>query len=174
MDLDEEINDIQHPVKPKGLPNPLGFNEKFVWEIALGVDKPAVVAKRYGVTKDEYIELHDNPIFRQRLADYTAKIAEDGVTVKMLTNLMMEQNLHVLNDIIKDPTTPPGDRIKAMVELKDMAGLSTKNEKTDSGPGVAPFVLQMVNLDQITPPHDNLPQKVVSPVPTIDLSEGDD
>lgn len=115
-------------------------------ELAAELCTPEDIRKRYGLSVGQWDRLKVNPMFRGMVADAVKTFRgplQAGARITKKAEIMLEDSMTDLYSIIKNETSPTGERIKAVQTLADLAGRGAKNNKEELGPKVAGFTLNI-------------------------------
>lgn len=122
-------------VRPED-PSLLGFPPTLPIELAMrGAPVPEICAA-YGISKNEFMELVDDPLFIKAYGDAKEALQKDGMSFRIKARLQAEALLKKSWLLIHAPETPStvqADLIKATVRW---AGLEPKGDGVAGGVGV--------------------------------------
>ena len=111
-------------------PATLGFPPMLAVELAMHVATPKEVCEAYGLSRDEFMVLVDNPVFIKAYNNARDELRKDGVSFRLKARMQAEKLLErswILIHADNTPTTVQADLIKSTMKW---AGY----EKSD-GPG---------------------------------------
>lgn len=114
-------------------------------ELAAGLSDAEGIRSRYGITDAQWSILKRTPIFRSMLREAIERLSGDtnaGARIKLKSDLMLEDNLHNLDEIANDRDAQSQARIEAIKTMAQLAG-RTQKEATQGG-GAGAFNLQIV------------------------------
>lgn len=96
----------------------LGFPPMLPIELAMRVSPVPDVCKAYGISKDEFVALTENPLFVQAYKSAQEMLQKDGMSFRIKAKLQAEELLKKSWQIIHSrdtPTTVKADLIKATI-----------------------------------------------------------
>lgn len=111
-----EIDDEGNP-RPRD-PSKAGFHPMLPVELAMRTDTVPNICAAYGVTKERFEELIDDPLFATAYKQAQEELKKDGVSFKLKAKMQAEALLAKSWEIIHDrgaPSTVKADLIKATV-----------------------------------------------------------
>ncbi len=114
-------------------------------ELAAGLSDADGVKARYGISEAQWSILKRTPIFRTMLREALERLAGDsnaGARIKLKSDVLLEDNLPVLDEIANDKGAQSNARIEAIKTMAQLAGRSQK-EATQGG-GTGAFTLNIV------------------------------
>lgn len=114
-------------------------------ELAAGLTTADGVKERYGISEAQWSILRRTPVFRNMLKEAIEKLAGDtnaGARIKLKSDVLLEDNLGVLDEIANDKDAQSQARIEAIKTMAQLAG-RTQKEVTQGG-GAGAFNLQIV------------------------------
>lgn len=114
-------------------------------ELAAGLADATAVKERYGISEAQWSILKRTPIFRQMLKEAIERLGGDtnaGARIKLKSDVLLEDNLPVLDEIANDKDAQSSARIEAIKTMAQLAG-RTQKEATQGG-GAGMFSLQIV------------------------------
>lgn len=123
-------------VKPDD-PAYLGFPPMLPIELALRAAPVHEICAAYGITKDEFVALTEDPIFVRAYAAAKEELQKDGVSFRLKAKVQAEELLKKSWALIHSDSTPSNikaDLIKATVRW---AGYEPKNSDGPGGIGNA-------------------------------------
>jgi hypothetical protein len=121
-------------------PTELGFPPGLPVELAMGLNTPRSICTGYGVTKDDFEALADNPIFKAQFNHYMEMRTEPDGMFRLQAVLMSTKALDEQYKMMIDKEAPWAIRLKASENIIEYANLLPK--KVDAG--VVPF---SINID---------------------------
>lgn len=110
-------------IPPRGTPNPLdpsrvGYPPMLPYELAMRTGTIKEICDAYGLSKDDFSQLVQDPVFAKAYADAVEEVRKDGVSFKLKAKMQAEELLARSWAIIHSPDTPStvkADLIKATV-----------------------------------------------------------
>lgn len=111
----------------------LGFPPLLPIELAMRVAPVQEICAAYGISKDQFIELSQDPVFVKAYGDAKEALQKDGVSFRIKARLQAEELLKKSWSMIHDqntPTTVKADLLKATVRW---AGLEPKGDPGGGG-----------------------------------------
>jgi hypothetical protein len=99
-------------------PAKLGFPPMLPFELAMRIDSVPNICKAYGIDKDDFAELIDNPLFVAAYEHAREELQKDGVSFRIKAKLQAEALLAKSWALIHSPDTPntvKADLIKSTV-----------------------------------------------------------
>jgi hypothetical protein len=114
-------------------------------ELAAGLSDAAGVKSRYGISEAQWAVLKRTPMFRSMLKEALERLAGDtnaGARIKLKSDVLLEDNLTVLDEIANDRDAQSQARIEAIKTMAQLAGRSQK-EATQGG-GAGAFSLNII------------------------------
>jgi hypothetical protein len=115
----------------------LGFPPMLPVELAMRVAPVPEICAAYGITKDEFVALTDDPTFIKAYQDAKEALQKDGMSFRLKARLQADALLKKSWLLIHDestPTTVKADLIKSTVRW---AGLEPKGDGPGAGLGNA-------------------------------------
>lgn len=107
-------------------------------ELAAGLSDAAGVKSRYGISESQWAVLKRTPMFRSMLKEALERLAGDtnaGARIKLKSDVLLEDNLTVLDEIANDKQAQSGARIEAIKTMAQLAGRSQKEATQGGGQG---------------------------------------
>jgi hypothetical protein len=94
-------------------------------EIALRVAPLRDICEAYGISKDQWAELRNDPVFRRDLTAAVEHVKQEGASVKLKAQLQCDELLKTSWNMIHDTTgaTPPSVRADLIKHTYRVAGL---------------------------------------------------
>ena len=120
-----------------------GFPAQFVYELALGDIPPKDVCQAYGVSKERFKELLDNPVFVTMYQRVREEMLERGMSLKTKALIITENGLAMVHGLINNAEAAPGVRMDAMKLAAQLAGVGQKSQAAE-GPGAAGFSISIL------------------------------
>lgn len=114
-------------------PGNLGFDPKFILELALKTAPVAEICAAYNISKEQFTSLAQHPGFIRAYNDTVAEIQKDGVSFKKKCQLMSEEFLTDTFQMVKDPTTPAPTRADMIKHVNRLSGYETKPSESALG-----------------------------------------
>ena len=114
-------------------------------ELAAGLADATAVKERYGISEAQWSILKRTPVFRNMLKEAIERLGGDtnaGARIKLKSDVLLEDNLPVLDEIANDKDAQSQARIEAIKTMAQLAG-RTQKEATQGG-GAGAFNLQIV------------------------------
>ena len=118
-------------------PSLLGFPPMLPVELAMHLDTAPAVCEAYGVSKEQFLELVDDPLFVAAYQNAVDELRKDGMSFRIKAKLQAEALLAQSWKLIHStdtPTTVKADLIKATVRW---AGYEPKGDSNGAGVGSA-------------------------------------
>ena len=103
------------------------------YEIACGLEDPAEIAARYGVTPEQWEQLTKHRPFLMAVQRYRKELKESGYTFRTKAHLQAEDLLGTAYLMAKDPNTPSNVRADLIKWTAKVAGLEP-DSRTVQGP----------------------------------------
>lgn len=121
-----------HPLNPVN-PGDIGFDPKFILELALKTAPVADICAAYNVSREQLAELVVHPEFIRAYNDTVAEIRKDGVSFRKKCQLLSDELLTDTYQMIKDPTTPANTKADMIKHVNRMSGYETKTAEATLG-----------------------------------------
>lgn len=118
---------------------------QIVTDLAAGLSDAKAVRERYGISQEQWNLLKKNAHFRSMLKEAVQRLQGDlnaGARIKHKADILLEDNLHVLDQVANDREAQSMARIKAIETMADLAGRKSSVQKEGGGAGA--FNLQIV------------------------------
>jgi hypothetical protein len=115
-------------------------------ELAAGLTDAPGVRERYGISSAQWDILRRTPIFREMLKEAIVRLSGDvgaANRIKLKSDVMLEDNLKVLDEIANDRDAQSMARIKALEFTAQLAGKGGAAPKTEGG-GQGMFSLNII------------------------------
>lgn len=96
---------------------------KLVFEIAMGVERPMVLFKRYGYTEDQALALTSNELFNRQVESKASELKAQGLIFKVKAALAAEDIMEDVYVGAKDPETPFSQKLDALKFFSKAAGV---------------------------------------------------
>lgn len=124
------------PLRPIN-PGDVGFDPKFILELALKTAPVPDICAAYNVDKAQFAALLAHPEFIRAYNDAVAEIQKDGVSFKKKCQLLSEEFLTDIYTMIKDPSTPANTKADLMKHVNQLSGYVVKavDQNPLGGPG---------------------------------------
>ena len=122
------------PIAPED-PSRLSFSPQLVTELALGEHTPKEVAESYGLSREMFAALLENPVFIAAFKRKREQMLEEGMSVRAKAGLIAEDGLGELRAIFLNPTYSPSARLDAFKLIVDLAGIGAKSKQAEQGQG---------------------------------------
>lgn len=116
-------------------PSLLGFPPMLPVELAMRTDTPANICAAYGVTREEFVVIIEDPVFAIAFTKAKDMLQKDGASFKVKAKLQAEALLQTAWNIVHNAMTPAAvkaDLIKAVVRW---AEYEPKKDATGNGGG---------------------------------------
>ena len=114
-------------------PAELGFPPGLPVELAMGLNPPRSICEGYGVSKDDFEALAENPIFNAQFNHYMEmRSAPDGV-FRLQATLMSTKALDEQYKMMIDKEAPWAIRLKASENIVEYANLLPKKADVAGG-----------------------------------------
>ena len=110
------------------------------FELALALESPEDICKRYEVSPADFEKLRKQPAFMKQVVDYRAEIKEKGLTFRSKAKIMAEDLLNNAYEMINHPGVPANvkaDLIKWVGKMADYEPKEAKNADMQFLPAVA-------------------------------------
>lgn len=127
-----------------------GFDNRFVFELALALDPVETTLERYHVDLATYEAYLRNPAFQAQLQRFRNDIFEKGLSFREKSRAMAEDMLKTAYNLIHDkdvPATVKADLIKWVAKVADLEPKANKNEEQQFLPALAAAVKQLSDGD---------------------------
>ena len=116
------------PLDPtRALPAPLDLNPKIIFELAARVDRPEVIAERYGLDQDFLNALLDTPRVKQLVREKQSELDKAGYSLAVKAKLCFEDLLGDIYIKAKKHDATLSGVLEAAKFMRQVAGL----DKTD-------------------------------------------
>ena len=114
-------------------------------EIALRVAPLKDICEAYGITKDQWAVLRQDPVFQRSLAAAVEQVKQEGASVKLKAQLQCDELLKTSWTMIHDASggIPPSVRADLLKHTFRVAGLIEPPQNTTQG---APTMNIQINL----------------------------
>lgn len=123
---------------------PVPYDARMAYEIACGMEDPAAIAERYGVTSADWSALVGHKPFLMAVARYRKELKDSGYTFKTKAHMQAEDLLGTAYLMAKDPETPSNVRADLIKWTAKIAGLEPDNREAGSrGPSGAGFQIHI-------------------------------
>lgn len=99
------------------------YSAEFVFHIALGLDRPSEVCKRYGVSEADFERIRSRKDFAAAVAAQTALIQREGISTKLKAMVMRDRMLTVLSALAEDPDISASTRKECALEVLALSGM---------------------------------------------------
>ena len=113
------------PVNPDD-PAYLGYPATLPIEIAMRSSPLRTICEDYGITRDEWERLRQDPVFIQDVSAAVKALKEDGVSFKLKARLQADALLKTSWTLIHDNATPAPVRADLIKSTVKWAGLEPK------------------------------------------------
>lgn len=123
-DEDTLLPDVMLRDPPGRDPALLGWPVQLPIEIALGTANIKETCEAYGITRDEWEELKNDPMFRAEVRAAKEELQKEGMTFLVKARLQSEELLKTSWKMIHDPGTPHAVRADLIKFIIKAAGLS--------------------------------------------------
>ena len=124
---------------------------QLVWEIAAGLEDPAVVAERFGFTGRKWERVSQWPPFITAVQAQRSEFDKNGVTFRLKAGLMAEQ---MMDQMFKQAVSTDStilQKLSVFNSLVDVAGLKPDKKATVDPAGQAPKFSITINIPQAGP-----------------------
>lgn len=108
--------------------------EQMACELAIGIDSPEDVFRRYGYTAEQGDNLLMNPEFARVLDRISQEVRTSGLSFKTKVKMQAEALLGHAYEIASDPLQPTSERVKLIVWHAKLSGYEPK-ESDEKGKG---------------------------------------
>jgi len=118
-------------------PSKIGFPPMLPVELAMHMDTAPAICEAYGVDRERFLELVDDPLFVAAYQNAVEELRKDGMSFRVKAKLQAEALLAQSWKLIHSndtPTTVKADLIKATVRW---AGYEPKGDAVGAGGGSA-------------------------------------
>ncbi len=109
-----------------------GYDARMAYEIAQGMEDPAAVAERYGLTPGEWGRLVKHKPFLMAVARYRKELKDTGYTFRTKASMQAEDLLATAYLMAKDPETPSNVRADLIKWTTKVAGLEPDGREAGS------------------------------------------
>lgn len=133
---------------------PLELPAEMMFEMAKGMEDPAAIAERYGITGAKYEAMVAWEPFKKEIERLRVKLEGEGYTFRNKALLMATDVLDKVYTDAKRPDITPAQRLEAAKWLAKMADLEPKNVVAQQGGGSFSFQI-VINKDE-TPKEVNV------------------
>lgn len=127
--------------------------ERMACELALEMEDPADIFRRYGYSEEQAVAVMESTSFAALLARVGKEVRESGLSFRTKAKAQAEELLGHSFEIATDPNAPTSERVKLIQWTARVAGLEPKEK--DEGAGRGGFTLNLTFAGEA-------PQKVVS------------
>lgn len=143
IEYEEETPQAPAVIKPVRPANPsvLGWPPMLPFELAMRQHPPKVICKAYGIDKEEFETLVDDPHFAKAYTDAVEGLRKEGMSFRIKARLQAEAMLDKSWKMVMDESTPntiKADLIKSTVRW---AGYEPKGPEV--GAGGSAFMIQI-------------------------------
>lgn len=124
-----EVSDVEPGPKSKAPPfdpSTLGFPMMLPVELALAEQKPREICEAYGISKEKFIAITQNPVFARAYAEAKEMLAKDGMTYRTKARMQAEQLLKTSWALIHDQFTPAEVKARLIMHTAKVAGYEPK------------------------------------------------
>lgn len=121
-------------------PAAIGFPAMLPVEIALKTGKIQEIFAHYGLGKDDYLRLREDPLFLEAVASAQQRMKDSGYSFRMKALLQSEEMLKSSWTLIHSADTPPNVKKDLIIATWRAAGVADP-EQTESNKAV--FNIQM-------------------------------
>ena len=125
------------------------ITQEMVYHIASGLEDPADVAARYGITGEAWGKIENSKPFQMAVQQAMTELEKDGTTFKNKARLMAGDLKEMFFRMAKSGELSPGQAMRFWETLIRVAGLEPKNEPVAADTG-AKFSVN-INLGSSTP-----------------------
>ena len=137
IDIDEN-GDMIDPDDPhaRSVPkNPalLGFPPMLPFELAMREDTPAKICEAYKITKAEFADMIENPVFQKAYADAQEGLRKEGMSFRIKAQLQAEELLKISWGMIHSNLTPAAIRARMIENTVRWSGYEPKTNETAGG-----------------------------------------
>lgn len=127
-------------IKPDD-PAYLGFPPLLPLELAMQTAPVKDICEAYDITKDQLLELIENPLFAQAYTVAKESLKQDGMSFKMKARMQAEELLKKSWEMIHNEATPSNVKADLIKSTIRWAGLEPKGDSL--GAGGTPFMINI-------------------------------
>ena len=124
------------PVKPWD-PAQLGFPPMLPIELAMRTAPVPEICRAYGIDKEEFVTLTQNPLFVQAYKAAQEALQKDGMSFRIKAKIQAEELLKQSWKMIHSETTPTAVKADLIKSTVRWAGYEPKNDAAGGGLGNA-------------------------------------
>ena len=128
------------------------ITQEMVYHIASGLEDPADVAARYGITGEAWSRIENSKPFQLAVQQAMAELEKDGTTFKNKARLMAGDLKEMLYRMSKSGELTPMQAMRFWETLIRVAGLEPKNEPVAADTGGKFSVVINLNQPKQDPP----------------------
>lgn len=114
-----------------------------VTELALALNDPREVAESYGLTREAFKALIENPVFVAAYKRRREQMMEEGMSLRAKAGMIAEDSLATLRAIFNNVENPISARLDAIKVIIDVAGASGKNKAAQANEGGNNFTINI-------------------------------
>lgn len=119
---------VLSPLRPDN-PACIGFPPLLPFELAMRTSAPAKVCEAYGISREEFAVLCDDPIFQQAFAAAVEGLRKEGASFRVKARLQAEELLKKSWAIIHAAETPPSVQADLIKHTVRWAGYEPRGEE---------------------------------------------
>ena len=114
-------------------PSKMSFSPSLPVELAMREQPVKEICESYGVTREQYEALCDNPRFIKAVQDARAMLDKDGYTFRTKAGLQADSVIATSYAMIQNPTTPANVRADLIKATVKWAGYEPKDSSPVGG-----------------------------------------
>lgn len=107
------------------------WDNRFIFELALGLDPVGEVCSRYGVTPTKLAQFRKLPLFNEQIKTARSEIREKGLTFREKAKVMAEDLLGTAYSLAQDPRVTGQTRLDTIKWISKMANLEPAEKPKD-------------------------------------------
>lgn len=114
-------------------PADLGFPSMLPMELALQIDKPSKICEAYGISREQFAQIIEHPVFIKQYQEAVEALKVDGMSFKVKAKMLAEDYLTTAFSMVKNPATSDAVRADLIKNTVRWAGYDSK--AVDAGGG---------------------------------------
>ena len=108
--------------------------DRFFVEVAVGVQSFDDLCEIYGLSPELVEDLEDDPLFIKRLKTAQQVVEDDGSAFQARCRTVANDTIPVVEEILRDPETPPGARLDAFKTMARLGRLEPHPSEKNQAP----------------------------------------
>lgn len=130
-------------------PSKLGYPPTLPLELALAESPVKAICENYGLTKQDYLDLRDDPNFVAAVQGYLDELQKEGMSFKLKARLqaeaMLQQSWKMVHD--KSGLVPPSVKADLIKFTVRCAGLSDEKKDAPGAGGIGTALQINIHLE---------------------------